>query len=67
LSSEVAYTDGLGGASHDWSYAVFGLSTVLKAGENLSFVPGIYHQLSMDDSVNTKDVTYTMFSLKYVF
>ena len=67
LSSEVAYTDGLGGTAHDWSYAVFGLSTVLKASENLSIVPGIYHQLSMDDSVNKNDVTYTMFSLKYIF
>ena len=68
LSSEIAYTDGLGGASHDWSYAVFGLSTVLKLGENASFVPGIYQQVSMDDSVNKrKDVTYTMLSFKYAF
>jgi len=67
LSSEVAYTDGLGGASHDWSYATFGLSTSLKLGENISFVPGLYHQLSMDDSVNTNDVTYTMLSLRCAF
>jgi hypothetical protein len=68
LSSEVAYTDGLGGASHDWSYATFGLSTVLKLSENASFVPGIYQQVSMDDSVNKrKDVTYTMLSFKYAF
>jgi len=67
LSSEVAYTDGLGGASHDWSYATFGLSTVLKLGDNTSFVPGVYHQLSMDDSVNTRDVTYTMLSLRSAF
>jgi hypothetical protein len=68
LSSEIAYTDGLGGASHDWSYAVFGLSTVLKLGENASFVPGIYQQVSMDDSVNKrKDVTYTMLSFRYAF
>jgi len=67
MSSELAYTDGLGGASHDWSYATFGLSTVLKMGENVSFVPGVYHQLSMDDSVNTRDVTYTMLSLRCAF
>ena len=67
LSSEVAYTDGLGGASHDWSYATFGLSTVLKLGDNASFVPGVYHQLSMDDSVNERDVTYTMLSLRCAF
>ena len=67
LSWELAYTDGLCRAAHDWSYATFGISTVLKASDNLSIVPGVYQQLSMDDSVNTKDVTYTMFSLKYVF
>ena len=67
LSSDVAYTDGLGGASHDWSYATFGLSTALKMGKNISFVPGVYHQLSMDDSVNKRDVTYTMLSLRCAF
>jgi len=68
LSSEVAYTDGLGGAAHDWSYATFGLSTKLKISDNLSFVPGLYQQISMDDSVNTRDdVTYCKLSMKYKF
>lgn len=68
LSSEVAYTDGLGGAEHDWSYATFGASTKLDITENMSFVPGIYHQISMEDSVCTKDdVTYCKLSMKYVF
>jgi hypothetical protein len=68
LSSEVAYTDGLGRADHDWSYAVFGLSTLLKIDENLSFSPGIYEQITMDKSVcPRKDVTYCILSMKYKF
>jgi hypothetical protein len=67
LSGEVAYTDGLGGAKHDWSYATFGISTKLKITDNLSFLPGIYHQISMEDSVNTNDVTYTGLSMRYRF
>jgi len=68
LSSEVAYTDGLGGASHDWSYATFGLSTGFKISDNLSFHPGIYQQISMDDSVaSRKDITYCKLSMKYRF
>ena len=67
LSSEVAYTDGLGGAAHDWSYATFGLSTAFKISENLSFLPGIYQQISMDDSVNDEDETWVNLSLKYKF
>ena len=67
LSSEVAYTDGLGGAEHEWSYNTFGISTTLKITENLTFVPGIYHQISMEDTVSTNDVTYTSLSLRYKF
>jgi len=67
LSSEVAYTDGLGGAEHDWSYAVFGLSTKVKINENLSFSPGIYQQVSMEDSVCDHDVTYCILTMKYKF
>ena len=68
LSSEVAYTDGLGGAAHDWSYATFGASTKFEITENLAFVPGVYHQVSMDDSVcRRKDVTYCILSMRYKF
>jgi hypothetical protein len=68
LSSEVAYTDGLGGADHDWSYATFGLSTNLKLSDNMTFTPGIYQQVSMDKSVcRRKDVTYCILSMKYKF
>jgi len=68
LSSEVAYTDGLGGAGHDWSYATFGLSSKFPVTKNMTFIPGIYHQLSMEDTVNThKDVTYCKLGMRYKF
>jgi len=67
LSSEVAYNDGLGGAAHDWSYATFGAATNLKVTESLSFVPGIYYQISMDKSVNDQNELYGILSMKYKF
>jgi len=67
LSSEVAYTDGLRAAEHDWSYATFGISTKFKITKNLSFVPRLYHQISMDDSVCKRNVTYSVLSMKYKF
>ena len=68
LSSELAYTDGLGGAAHDWSYATFGLSTTFEIDDNLSFVPGVYQQISMEDTVSKrKDITYCILSMKYKF
>lgn len=69
LSAEIAYRDGLGGADvdHDWTYATFGISTALRISGNLSFVPGLYHQVSMDDSVCKRDVTYCILSTKYKF
>lgn len=68
LTADLAYTDGMRAADHDWSYATFGASTKLKLSDNLSFVPGIYHQLTMDKSVGRKkDITYTKLSMKYKF
>ena len=69
LSGEIAYTDGYGGAAvdHDWSYATFGASTKFQIADNLNFVPGVYHQVSMDDSVCRNDVTYCKLSMKYKY
>ena len=67
FSSEIAYTDGLRAAEHDWSYATLGLSTQFKISINLSFEPGIYHQISMDDSVCNSDVTYCSLGMKHRF
>jgi hypothetical protein len=69
LSSDIAFTDGFRrGVDHDWSFVTFGIQTSLKINEQLSFVPRVYQQLTLDDSVNpNKDVTYCLLSMKYKF
>jgi len=57
--TEFVYNDGVApnGANvdHDWSNAVFGASTTYDINSNLSFTPGVFGQLSFDDSVNSED------------
>jgi len=67
LSADVAYRDGLGGTDHDWSHATFGLSTVYEITEGWTFIPGVYHQISMEDTVSKEDVTYAVLSLQSKF
>jgi len=78
LHAEVVYNDGVDprpaspgftpGVDHDWSNAVFGASTGFEVAKNLTFTPGIYHQISMDKSVNTeKHLTWASASLSYKF
>ncbi len=68
LTSQVVYNSGVGGTGmvdHDWSHAVFGLSTGFCLSENLIFTPGIYYQISMDDSVNPEDEYWFSLSMRY--
>ncbi len=75
LSVETAYNSsvyvqsGAGGdaVDHDWSHAVFGISTNFDLGNDLTFAPGIYYQSSWDDSVNPSDEYWTTLTLKYKF
>ena len=71
LHSEFVYNDGVGpggqNVDHDWSNAVFGLSTDFEVAKNLIFTPGIYYQASFDDSVNDDDETWVSLSMKYKF
>lgn len=68
LTTEVAYYDGLGNRVSDWAYFTAGIQTKFDITDNLTFVPGLYHQLTMDDSISKhKDITYTMLSMKYKF
>lgn len=69
LSVETVYNDGAYGTAidHDWSHAVFGVSTSFDLGNNLTFTPGFYYQSSWDDSVNTSDEYWTSLSLTYTF
>lgn len=72
LHAEFVYNDGVhpggGNADQDWSNAVFGVSTDFDLGNDLTFTPGIYHQITMDDSVNDdKDETWVSLSMTYKF
>ncbi len=71
LSAEMVYNGSVyaGGKSvdHDWSHAVFGVSTNFDLGNNLTFTPGIYYQSSWDDSVNASDEYWTTLTVKYKF
>ena len=77
LSAAAVYNDGVapgvvigsnsGTVDHDWSHAVFGVSTDFDLGNNLTFTPAVYYQSSWDDSVNTQDETWVSLSMKYKF
>jgi len=72
LHTEVIYNDGVGpggqNVDHDWSNAVFGVSTDFELDNDVTLTPGLYHQITMDDSVNPDgDETWLSVSLKYAF
>ena len=72
LHSEVVYNDGVGpggqNVDHDWSNAVFGISTGFGLADNVVLTPGVYHQITMDSSVNDdKDETWLGLSMTYNF
>ncbi len=72
LHSEVVYNDGMGptggNVDQDWSHAVFGVSTDFDLGNNLTFTPGVYHQITFDDSVNDdEDETWATVGVRYAF
>jgi len=77
LSAELVYNDGAAPGSvnppggvmidQDWSHAVLGFSTEFDLAENVSLTPGIYHQLSMEDTVNSEDEWWLSLGLSYKF
>jgi len=72
LHSEVVYNDGVhpggGRADHDWSNAVFGVATDFDCGKNMTLTPGLWHQITMDKSVNPdQDETWVTVGLRYKF
>jgi len=67
LSADMAYNDGVLGADHDWSHAVLGVSTEFDLAENIAFIPALYYQVSMDDSVNDEDEWWVTLGLSYKF
>jgi hypothetical protein len=67
LSAETIYNDGAYGATHDWSHAVFGISTSFDLSSSLTYTSAFYYQSSWDDSVNTHDEHWTSLSITYRF
>lgn len=69
LMADLTYNDGYGVplADHDWSHATLGASTAFSLAPNLDFTPGVYYQISMDDTVNPDDEVWTSLSLTYGF
>ena len=79
LHAEAVFNDGVGpggqNVDHDWSNAVFGISTGIDLADNVTLTPGLYHQITMDSSLNmNKDgtpskanETWATLSLTYKF
>ena len=69
LFTEFWYNDGMYQANvdNDWSHAVCGISTDFDLGYNLSLTPGLYKQLSWDDSVDSSNETWVSLGMKYKF
>ena len=62
LTSEIVYNDGVGAGGagvgnidHDWTHIVLGVSSSIDVPAGGKIMPGLYYQISMDDSVNTED------------
>lgn len=68
LYGDVTYNDGFAGAAieHDWSHAVFGISTDIKKG-NFTLTPFVNYQISMEDSVNDENELWCGISATYRF
>jgi hypothetical protein len=64
---DFASPEGDGTVDHDWSHAVFAVSTDFDLGHCVSFTPGVYYQASMDDSVNPEDEVWFSLSVSYKF
>jgi len=72
LHSEIVFNDGVDprgiGVDHDWTNAVFGIATDFELAENVTLTPGIYHQITMDKTINEdSDETWATVGLKYEF
>jgi len=66
LSGDITYNDGFGGVDHDWSHAVLGASTNL-GNDNITIMPYVNYQISMDDSVNNEDEIWCGVTSTYRF
>jgi hypothetical protein len=77
LHAETVYNGGIsplgaspidgGAVDHDWSNAVFGVTTDFQLNDNCTLTPGMYYQSSWDDSVNDEDEYWATMNLNYKF
>lgn len=69
LGADITFRNGLGSkvADEDWTHSTLSVKTNFKIADNLILTPGIYYQISMDDSVNPDDMFYTVINLRYKF
>jgi hypothetical protein len=74
LSGSLVYNEGVGAAyapngsvDNDWSHFLFGATTDIDLGNNLALCPGLFFQLSMEDTVNDDEEIWAKLSLKYKF
>ena len=71
LHSEFVFNDGVSptgsNVDHDWSNAVFGITTNFDLANNLTFTPGVYWQSSWDESVNPEDEYWVSLGVTYKF
>jgi len=71
LHSEFIFNDGVSptgsNVDHDWSNAVFGITTNFDLANNLTFTPGVYWQSSWDESVNPEDEYWVSLGVTYKF
>ncbi len=83
LHSEVTYNDGFSPSptrpiddwrvlypnpGHDWSHAVFGASTDFDFGSGITFTPGVFYQLTLNNAINEDDEElWAALTLKWSF
>ena len=69
LIANLSYRDNLGGKAkdNDWSHVTLGASTKIELAEDISLIPGVYYQISMEDDVSTRDHLYTTVCMRYQF
>lgn len=65
LAADVWYNGGQYNVDTGWSHATFGGALNIPLSEKLTFSPGLYYQLSMEDTINEEDEWWTTLSLAY--
>ncbi|MBN1392705.1 MAG: hypothetical protein JW947_07865 [Sedimentisphaerales bacterium] len=75
---ETVYNDGVdprpagGYTDSDWTHVMLGITTDFDLGNNLIFTPGVYHQITMEDSATRgvspdHNITWASLTIKYKF